>query len=166
MNENIIEFLKESNNIEDVWDDDSLVQAIYAWNYLIKKEELTMGVILKTHKILMLHQIMQPNERGFFRKRPIWIGGYEAKLSFHIPKLIKNWCDNVKVTITDADINGKDETIKWIKQDHINYEAIHPFIDGNGRTGRMFMNWQRVKAKLPILIIKESEKAEYYKWFD
>ena len=52
------------------------------------------------------------------------------------------------------------------KASHIAYERIHPFIDGNGRTGRMFMNWQRLKAGLPILVIKEKEKQEYYKWFN
>jgi len=49
---------------------------------------------------------------------------------------------------------------------HINFEKIHPFIDGNGRIGRMLLNWQRVKLGLPVLVIKESEKQEYYKWFN
>lgn len=50
-------------------------------------------------------------------------------------------------------------------QDHIAFENIHPFIDGNGRMGRILLNWQRVKADLPILIIRESERQEYYSWF-
>ena len=43
---------------------------------------------------------------------------------------------------------------------------VHPFIDGNGRTGRIFMNWWRVKNGLPILVIKETARQEYYKWFN
>ena len=54
-----------------------------------------------------------------------------------------------------------------IKDDHIAFEAIHPFIVGNGRIGRIIMNWQRDKVDkiLPILVIKESEKWDYYSWF-
>jgi Fic family protein len=51
------------------------------------------------------------------------------------------------------------------KDHHIRYEHIHPFVDGNGRTGRMFMNWERLKAGLPLLVIKESKKYDYYDWF-
>jgi hypothetical protein len=65
MEEDIVEFLKESNNIENVWDDASLAQAIYAWNYIIKQPELTVDVILKTHKILMLHQKLLPDEKKY-----------------------------------------------------------------------------------------------------
>ena len=50
---------------------------------------------------------------------------------------------------------------------HVKYEKIHPFADGNGRTGRMFMNWTRLKRNNePLLIIHEGEEQrEYYGWF-
>ena len=156
MNKEIIEFLKESNNIEDVWDEDSLTQAIYAWKYLVKNEKLTREVILKTHKILMLHQLMQPDERGYFRKRPVWIGGHEAKSYWEIKTLMENWIKEAM----------KPKIENEIKNDHILFEAIHPFIDGNGRIGRMLLNWQRIRAGRPVLVIKESEKSKYYKWFN
>ena len=156
MNEDVIEFLKESNNIEDEWDDDSLAQAIYAWSYVIKEDKLSIGSVLKTHKILMLHQNINPDEKGYFRKRPVWIGGHEAKSHWAIDALMGNW-------INQANVNNTEE---GIKNDHILFEAIHPFIDGNGRTGRIFMNWQRIKSGLPILVIKNDEKEKYYKWFE
>ena len=74
----IKEFLSESNKIEGVYDRDSLQQAQYAWDYLIEQDTLTIDVVLKTHKILMLNQPLQPNEKGYFRTCPVYIGGREA----------------------------------------------------------------------------------------
>src|SRR3972149_9778993 len=87
-------FLKESNGIEGVYDQDSLKQAMYAWDYLIKEKELNPSVVLKTHKILMLNQPLLPNERGYFRKRPIYIGNKEGMYYPEINEAMKTWCYN------------------------------------------------------------------------
>ena len=163
----IIEFLDESNKIEGVYDADSLKQAEFAWEYLVKQKELTVSVVLKTHKILMLHQNIRPDQKGYFRKEEVRIG-WKFGLSYSkIPEAITSW---VKDVATSIRVPGKDG--KHIKLDHVEYERIHPFIDGNGRTGRMFMNWARIKAGLPILIIKADwpvdpgEQRSYYQWFN
>lgn len=78
---------------------------------------------------------------------------------------IKQWIVNAN----DVVFNGKNEDTdfitKLIKEQHIRFEKIHPFIDGNGRVGRMLMNWQRVKIGLDIVIVWEDNKQEYYQWF-
>ena len=62
--------------------------------------------------------------------------------------------------------NGGDNFEYISKTLHVKYEKIHPFVDGNGRTGRIFMNWWRIKNNLPILVIHEGkEQMDYYKWF-
>ena len=155
-----LQFLRESNNIEDVWDDDSLIQAFYAWEYLLDQIALTPHVLLKTHKILMLHQPLLPNQIGYFRTQDVFIGGRKAPDSFLIDPLIEKWC---KDAMTSIEIPG--ENASHIKLDHIEYERIHPFVDGNGRTGRLFMNWQRVRAGYSPLTILEQDKQEYYDWF-
>ena len=159
MKKEVTEFLKESNAIEDVWDDDSLKHAKTAWNFLIKQDKLTTSIILKTHKLLMRDKLY-PNERGYWRRVAVYIGGRAGANYLKVPELMDEW-----VTQTNALLTGeiKKDTYKTL---HIKYENIHPFIDGNGRTGRMFMNWTRLKNKMSILIIKEKEKQEYYKWFD
>lgn len=149
-----VEFLRESNNIENVWDDLSLQQAIFAWEFIKEKKKLTIENILKTHKILMLHQSLYGYEKGYFRKEFVSIGGRITPWE-NIPQGMQTWIIGANLP------QGEQE----IKNAHISYEHIHPFIDGNGRTGRIFMNWQRIKAKLPVLIIKEKEKQLYYQWF-
>lgn len=149
-----LEFLRESNNIENVWDDLSLQQAILAWEFIKKEKTLTIDIILKTHKILMLHQALKPDEKGYFRKKFVSIGGRITPWET-IPQAMQTWVIRVNFPQEQQEI----------KDSHITYEHIHPFIDGNGRTGRIFMNWQRIKSGLPIIIIKEKEKQEYYGWF-
>ncbi len=153
------EFLKESNAIEGVYDDDSLQQALYAWEYLVAQDVLTPGVILKTHKILMLHQNhLQPDERGYFRTCEVRIGNrYGLNHSLVPSHILMQFC---------FETMRKSPPPDW-KSLHVVYEKIHPFVDGNGRTGRMFMNWTRIKrCGLPLLIIKADERWEYYKWFE
>ena len=146
------EFLRESNAIEGVFDDVSLEQAVVAWEYLKEQKILTPDVVLKTHKILMLHQPLHPAEKGYFRKVTVTVGGRPVMHWKEIPLKIDWWCKAVM---------SENDTLEL----HVVYETIHPFVDGNGRTGRMFMNWHRLKAGLPLLIIKAEERKAYYEWF-
>ena len=156
-----MEFLLESNAIEGVYDDDSLKQAKKAWDFLIEQPELTVPVILETHKILAKNSKLREDEIGFFRRVPVYIGGHEAVNNIKIPELVESWLLDTETSIK---IPGKDGNN--IKLDHIEYERIHPFVDFNGRTGRMFLNYERMRAGLPILIIHEGkEQYIYYSWF-
>lgn len=158
----IREFLDESNRIERVYDIDSLEQAVVAWDYLMTQTVMSPGVILKTHKILMLNQKgLMPNEKGYFRKIPVYIGRHEAMNALKIEDAITEFC-----RISNLPTKGVDDMENMSKQLHIFYENIHPFVDGNGRTGRMFMNWYRLKNNMPLLVIHEGEEQmDYYKWF-
>lgn len=154
-NREVVEFLLESNAIERVYDFDSLVQAMAAWNFLIERTKITPAIILKTHKMLMKNQDLEPKYKGAFRDIPVYIGGRIGLESSQIPEYIADWCGQVN--------RGEIDSMAA----HKVYEAIHPFADGNGRTGRMFMNWQRLtKTKEPLWIIHEGmEQMEYYKMF-
>ena len=148
------DFLKESNAIEGVYDEDSLQQALYAWNYLSEQKEMNIHVMCKVHKILMLHHPLMPNERGYMRQIPIYIGGREGLPWKLIPTRLSTLAMNMWL-----------HSKHW-KEHHIEFEKIHPFVDGNGRTGRMLMNWERLRVGLPLLIIHEGqEQQKYYQWF-
>lgn len=151
----IDEFIRESNKIEEVYDDDSFDQAKWAWKYLRKQKEMSRGVVLKAHKILMLHQGLKPDEKGYFRKVPVWVGRQEGIDHTAIRGAIDDLCIKMNQSSTEEEI----------KQDHVSFEKIHGFCDGNGRLGRLLMNWQRLKAGLPILVIKSAERQKYYEWF-
>jgi len=150
----IKEFLVESNAIEGVYGDMAFNQALKAWKYLHHQKELTKEVVKKVHGLLMVGTDLNKMWRGYFRLIPVYIGGKEALKWEAIEGRMDAWCMK---TFTHPE--------HW-KEHHIEYEKIHPFVDGNGRTGRMFMNWERLKGGLPLLIIHAgSEQQQYYEWF-
>ncbi len=154
-----IEFLRESNAIEGVYDDQSLKDAIGAWQYLMTRPIMTMSVILETHRILMVNQAIERKYKGSFRDIDVYIGGQRAVSPSMIESLL--------LMQFVFETMRAHPTPDW-QHLHVVYERIHPFVDGNGRTGRMFMNWTRVnRCQLGIMIIHEGkEQQDYYKWFN
>jgi len=148
-----IKFLKESNAIEGVFDERSLVDATHAWAYLKKQSYLTRKVVCKTHRYLMTHQSLQPEEIGHYRTIPVSIAGRPGVKPSLIYPLMQEWI-----------ALANDKRIDPIEH-HVRYEKIHPFVDGNGRTGRMFLNWMLLRQGKPIMIIEADKRHEYYQWF-
>lgn len=145
-------FLRESNAIEDVWDETSLEQAYLAWQYLIQQETVSVANILQTHQILMRNQPLRESDKGQFRRVNVRVG-FQIKQPWEtVPALMTQWIERA---------NRLGDEIA----DHVVFEDIHPFVDGNGRMGRILLNWQRVKKGLPILVLYAKDRQEYYKWF-
>lgn len=157
----IADFLLESNAIEEVYDGKSCEMALKAWRYLINWGELSKQNILRVHAILMKGKL-DYDQVGAWRNCAVWIGGHEAKPFYAVPTLIEEWIKTANLMVKYPSSTRVEEDIK---QHHVRFEAIHPFVDGNGRVGRIILNWMRIKSKLPILVIKEAEKMAYYAWF-
>lgn len=49
---------------------------------------------------------------------------------------------------------------------HMEFEGIHPFIDGNGRIGRMLLNWELRQMEMDAEVIYADKRSEYYAMFD
>jgi Fic family protein len=156
----IIDFLKESNAIEGEFSDKALQDSITAWQYAITSkfpyECISIDLIRNIHERLMKR--INPKIAGKLRRVQVGVmtkqGFKEAPHYSEVKSLLKELC--YLVPSSEEDIK------KW----HIKFERIHPFEDGNGRVGRILMNLQRHKLKMPLLIIHTGEEQqEYYKWF-
>lgn len=162
--EDVTEFLKESNLIEDVTDEYSLLCATSAWEELTKyKTSITSKKILKVHRLLLQH--VRKDIAGRFRHCPVYIGGIKKEFTSvnDIKNQVKEWIRKCDTWKNSKKSKEKKEAIaiEW----HIAFENIHPFEDGNGRIGRMLYNLHRNRLGLPIDIIRYNERSAYYKWF-
>lgn len=75
------------------------------------------------------------------------------------PVLIMQLVDNLQYRLDNAKTN--DDKLLSILDTHIQFERIHPFSDGNGRTGRMTMVYSLLQEGFPPLIIEKESKAQY-----
>ncbi len=56
--------------------------------------------------------------------------------------------------------------IERVARFHLEFESIHPFIDGNGRTGRLLMNFELMQNSYPPINVKFTDRKRYYDAFD
>lgn len=152
--------LEESNAIEREYDQDSLDQAFEAFEYLMSFDKITPNAIKETHAILMKNHHIEPKYKGDWRDVPVWIGGErKSQPKIVIQSLIEDLCDTINSLVKSKNINSDPVTY------HIQFENIHPFIDGNGRMGRMILNWHLLNLGAPLLVYTEKDKHTYYMLF-
>ena len=95
-----------------------------------------------------------------YRKVQIFINGTE-----YIPPEPEKIPNLMNYYVYNYNNNNEDIFIK-IARFHIEFERIHPFEDGNGRTGRLLLNYELLKNnEYPIVITKE-DRVEYFEYLD
>ena len=82
----------------------------------------------------------------------------ETSKPYQVSTLVQEWCDNYNFRMENA--KTSEERIEVIIDQHIKFEKIHPFSDGNGRTGRMLMIDSCIKENIPPIIIPKEEKGK------
>jgi len=101
-------------------------------------DDITEATILSMHEALMIHQRgFDPLDAGRFRGEPVWIGRGEA--GPRLADFVAPHHDRIRDAIKDlvGFVNRQDlPVIVQVAVSHAQFETIHPFPDGNGRTGR------------------------------
>ena len=127
-------------------------------DHLESNDTLSVSIIKEVHADLT--DRLQ-YDKGQFKKNENLIVGAEFQTASpsETPFLVQQLVDNQEYRLENAATD--EEKLESILDTHIQFERIHPFSDGNGRTGRMLMNYSLLQKGFPPLIIEKETKATY-----
>ena len=120
---------------------------------------LTERVIKDIHSLILMNDA---NNKGVYRSVPVRILGanHTPPQPYLVPVQMEQLIANYETMKREKHI------IEAIAEFHLRFEGIHPFIDGNGRTGRLVLNLELMKAGLLPVNVKFADRALYYSCFD
>ncbi|VEJ09400.1 Fic family protein [Actinobacillus delphinicola] len=118
------------------------------------KKPLTKQLIKEFHQIIIGD--IDRGIAGKFRQHDVWIShsGTVTAHYLHIEEELD--------ALLDWYETSTDHILEKVAKFHAKFEKIHPFSDGNGRTGRLIMNLELMKNGYPITIIKLEDSKTYY----
>lgn len=118
---------------------------------------ISEGIIKQIHCLVLADK---REDRGVYRRVPVRIMGAQ-----HEP--VQPYLIEPKMEQLLYDFAASTEHIVTkLARFHIEFEDIHPFIDGNGRTGRLLVNLELMKSGFPPIDIKFTDRIAYYNAFD
>lgn len=126
--------------------------------FLNYKEDITKEFILELHRLVIANTLRQEliSQSGRYRKVQVFVGRSIPPNPSEVPsqmaKLLKWYSINKK----------KLHPLVLASYFHTEFEKIHPFVDGNGRVGRLLMNFILYKNKFPMINISKRKKFKYY----
>ena len=118
---------------------------------------ISESVIKQIHYLVLADK---KEDRGVYRRVPVRIMG--AQHEPVQPYLIAPKMEE----LLHAFVESTEHIVTKLARFHIEFEGIHPFIDGNGRTGRLLINLELMKAGYPPIDIKFTDRISYYNAFD
>lgn len=150
--------LSRDVNLREVFEAKNLARVV---NYIRTKSEETE---ISKELILLLHQmllgVINDQIAGNFRKKNeyVRVGTYIAPAPEHVEKMIE-------AAISEYTSDSLSYFVDKISKFHLEFENIHPFNDGNGRIGRVLINYQLLRLGFSGIIIRDKEKKDYYQAF-
>jgi len=131
---------------------------LYVQDLVKDKVPFSESIIKQIHTLVLMDR---PEDRGVYRRIPVRIMG-----AYHVPSdpiLVPEQMENL---VAEFAGNKKLHPIERAALFHLKFEGIHPFVDGNGRTGRLILNLMLMQAGYPPINVKYSDRKRYYDAFD
>ena len=132
---------------------------LYVQDIATKDIPLDESVIKNIHALVLMDR---PEDKGIYRRIPVRImGAYTEPVQ---PYLIE---PNIRELLAENKLRRETmNPIERIARFHLEFEGIHPFIDGNGRTGRLLLNLDLIRNGYPTINVKFTDRKRYYDAFD
>jgi Fic family protein len=133
-----------------------------------KKSPLSVSLIKETHKTLTAgtyderRYIINGERPGEFKKHDYIVGKNEVG---YLPDDVERGIEELVSDLRNVEPEGENILIS-AAYFHALFENIHPFADGNGRTGRTLMNYYLLTHDYPPVIIREENRKKYYSALD
>ena len=132
--------------------------AYYYVEDLVKnKVPISEKVIKDIHSLVLMDR---QTDKGVYRSVPVRVGSFHPCQPYEVP-IQMEWLMRV--------YNGEMQNLHVIERAalfHLRFETIHPFIDGNGRVGRLLLNLELMKEGYPPVNVKFSDRTKYYDCFN
>ncbi len=123
-----------------------------------KEQELNPDVILSLHKMLMSN--IRDEVAGRFRKNDEYV-----RVGSHIAPAPKEINGSLEKMFAEYNAASHENIVKRIARLHLSFEYLHPFMDGNGRIGRVINNYLLIREGFVPINIKFIDRKKYYDAF-
>lgn len=123
-----------------------------------KEQELALDVILSLHKMLISN--IRDDIAGRFRE-----GDERVRVGSHIAPHAREIAKQLETMLAEYNASSHESIVKRIAKLHLAFEYTHPFIDGNGRIGRVLNNYLLIREGFVPINIKFIDRARYYDAF-
>lgn len=145
-------------SVREVFEAKNLARVFEYIKNKISTKNIDKELITLLHKMLISN--IDEGIAGRFRKQYeyVRVGTYIAPAPEHIEAMID-------ALLLEYSSKQQEYFLEKISNFHLEFEHIHPFCDGNGRIGRVLVNYQLMQLGFPPVIIRDKEKATYYKSF-
>ena len=152
-----LEFSRDVS-VREVFEAKNLAQVFGYIKNKINTKNIDKDLILLLHKMLL--ENIDKNIAGRFRQKGeyVRVGAHVVSGQEQVGSLIEN-------ILLEYTGNHQDYFLEKISKFHLDFENVHPFCDGNGRIGRVLINYQLMQLGFPTIIIRGKEKKVYYNSF-
>jgi len=158
--ERILLELEVSRNVSvrEVFEAKNLARVMEYSRSKAGEAELSIDMILFLHKMLIGN--INDAIAGRFRTTGeyVRVGTHIAPAPEHVERMME-------AILLEFSADHTNYFADKIAKFHLDFETIHPFCDGNGRMGRVIVNYQLMRFGFPNIIIRDKEKQIYYKSF-
>ncbi|MBO7308829.1 MAG: Fic family protein [Kiritimatiellae bacterium] len=130
--------------------------------FLCLEDFVSSGEAVSETFVRQLHSLVladKPMDKGVYRRIPVIITGavHTPPQPYMVEPMMESWVRDLRTT--------RLHPLVAAAEFHIRFEAIHPFIDGNGRTGRLLANFILMRSGYLPISIKYEDRRAYYEAF-